>query len=206
MKLIATVLAMTFIAGGAMAADPHVTYLNPPSETPGGYALNACTGDALCQYGFQDDTQGFGSTLNSDQQLGIRCYAPAPGSVIEAVGWFSEFWVIPGNLDIVLLNCDTGAELSRTSVFVDGNSQDYKFLVDAAGADCVCVMLCPVGSTWGVTGEDRTNGPFADTFWSNNCFCDNEFTTENKTIYACWTEGATPVEPGTWGSVKALYR
>ncbi|MBD3236656.1 MAG: hypothetical protein GF330_08125 [Candidatus Eisenbacteria bacterium] len=151
----------------------------------------------ICQYGFQDDQSGSGWTLSNSQQLGITC--PGPMCITE-VGFWVEF-CIEGNLDIVIY--DDGVEVSRTSVYVgEGENQFDIDDVTIAGAEA-CIMLCPTTFN-GVTGEDYTNGPFGDSYWSSDCECTNAFTDNNLMIWA-YVDDASPADSETWGSLKTLF-
>lgn len=197
--LLATVCMLAVAAGAVYAEDPHISY-----GTPGGDWVSPNRED-VCQYGFQDDGIGWGSTLGLGQQLGISC----PGAeCIGAIGFYVEFLVVDGELDLVVL--DNGVEVSRTtlpagSVVEGANEFDID---DVPIAGDACIMLCAVNDDngfWSVTGEDVTNGPFAGTYWSNECTCTTEFTGQNLTIWAV-TCGATPTEEYSWGSIRTMYR
>lgn len=179
-------------ADGPQVPTPHVTY-----GTPAGSPELPFRGD-VCQYGFVDTAIGYGWTLWATQQLGITC--ASPGS-ITAVGFYIEFVVVPGSLDIVIY--DNGVEVSRTAVApVQGVNE---FAVGPVGiAGDACIMLCPT-SFFGVSGEDYGSGPFGNTYWSTDCHCTTPFVDNNLTIWAD-TGDPVSVEPVTWGTVRALYR
>lgn len=192
MRLLVTLALLAAVSGAALASDPHMSY-GPPGEPWSSQAR-----EDVCQYGFQDDYVGSGFTLGLGQQLGIHCTGPM---TIIRVGFYVEFLPTPGTVDIVIL--DGGTEVQRTpcSPAVGNNEFD---IPDIAVAD-PCIMLCPQGNFWGVTGEDATNGPFnQNCFWSNSCACSN-LLYENLTIWAVYG-GSVPNETTSWGQVRSLYR
>ena len=191
---IATLVLVTlaFLASPVLADDPHITYGPAGSEAPQGPR------EDTCQWGFQDDMTSSGSTLGMGQQLGIWCEAPG---VIDKVGFYCEFVVVPGSLDIVIYDDGVMAGTETVSPIEGLNEFD---IADVSIAGDACIMLCPIGDFWAVTGEDLTNPPFAHTYWSNVCECTNEFTGQNLWIWAVHGGGGTPVESSTWGQIKAL--
>lgn len=206
MRLATAFLALVSLLtqGTALADGPLLTYKDGPVETPQA-VQPSCSGTDLCQHGFIDTFLGIGFALNASQQLGISCAAPFAGAQITNVGFFSEFWITPGDLDIVIYDAASTEELSRTTVSIAGGSLvEYEFPVTPTTVTNACVMLCPLGDTDGVTGEDSTTFPYEDTWFSSTCFCSSVLSTHDLTIWACW-EAAVPVEGSTWGTVKALY-
>lgn len=200
MKTLAIVVCFLAIAAGpALAQYQHISF-----GMPGGDIFLPLR-DEVCQYGFQDDGQGWGSTLGLGQQLGIEC--PDAGC-ISAVGFYVEFLVIPGALDIVIY--DDGVEVSRTTLpsgaVAEGNNEFD--IDDVSIAGDACIMLCAVDDNngyWSVTGEDMTNGPFTNSYWSNTCQCSNVSSSYNYTIWAVLC-GPVATEQTTWGSLRTMYR
>lgn len=189
----ATALLLLAVCVGIAAADaPQQSY-----GTPGvGYREDPLVPDR-CQYGFQDDLPGQGWSLYYGQQLGIHCPGPI---TISGVGFYCEFIASAGNLDIVIY--DGGTEVQRTSVTPVAGENNFD-LPDIDVSDA-CIMLCPTTFD-GVTGEDYSNSPFGNTYWSTTCGCSNPFTDNNLTIWAD-LGGTTPADPQTWGTLKLLYR
>jgi hypothetical protein len=177
-----------------MAAEPRRSFglgIPPQQYAPAG---------GVCQHGFSDDQPGSGWTLGFGQQLGIRC--ASPGAILS-VGFFVEFMVTPGTVDIVIY--DNGVEVSRTNVAVAA-AGDHQFdIPDVPIGGDACIMLCGVGGFHCVTGEDYTSPPYGDSFFSNNCTCQTAFTDNNLVIYAATGE-VTPTTPVTWGAIRNLYR
>ena len=99
----------------------------------------------------------------------------------------------------VLSGVDLENDLGGAITEINGNIEDVNIAGDA------CIMLCPSEPFHCVTGEDLTNGPFANTYWSNSCECTNEMTSYNLTIWAVLC-GATATEEATWGQLRTLYR
>lgn len=184
-------ITLALAAGPGLADAPHVTY------GPAGYHAPQGPREDTCQYGFQDDQISSGSTLGMGQQLGIWC--PSPG-VIDKVGFYCEFVVVYGSLDIVIY--DDGVQVGSETVSPAQGLNEFD-IADVTVLGDACIMLCPIGDFWAVTGEDLTNAPFGNTYWSNSCECTNEFTSQNLWIWAV-TGAGTPVEYTTWGQIKAL--
>ena len=202
MKTLAIVFCFLAIAAGpTLAQYPDLSYGIPENpEYP-----NLVPREDVCQYGFQDDGVGWGYTLGLGQQLGIEC--PEAGC-IDRVGFWVEFLVVPGELDIVVY--DDGVEVSRTTLangaVVEGTNE---FDIDDVNIDgSACVMLCAVDDVagyWSVTGEDQTNGPFEHCYYSGTCTCENVDQYTNYTIWAVLC-GAVPTEQTSWGTMRMLYR
>jgi hypothetical protein len=198
-RMFATAFVLALATSGVALAEGNITY------GPEGDSILLPERQDVCQYGFQDGGIGWGWTLNSDYQLGITC--PEAGCV-SAVGFYVEFTVADGPLDLVVL--DDGLEVSRTtlppgSVFQGVN----EFEIEAVGVSgTACVMLCPVGSFWCVTGEDFNSPPYGSSWQSNNCTCSGtNFLDNNLTIWVV-VVGCIPVptEQISWGSIRTLYR
>lgn len=188
----------------AVAAGPALAQYQHISEGPPGDPIYLPFRDEVCQYGFQDDLISYGSTIGMGQQLGIEC---REAGCVSAVGFYSEFILSPGDLDIVIY--DDGVEVSRTTiqsanVAVGVNDFDID---DVAIVGDACIMLCAVDDENGihaVTGEDMTNGPFDSSYWSNSCTCENE-AGYNYMIWATIC-GAVPAEQLSWGTLRTMYR
>lgn len=200
MRLLATVFMLSVTLGGAaLAADPLVSF------GPAGDPIELPTREDVCQYGFTDDTPGSGWTLGLGQQLGIKCLAPG---CIGAVGFYVEFTVWPGELDIVIY--DNTGEVSRTTLppgaVVEGVNE---FDIDDVNINGdACIMLCAVNNAngyWSVLGEDYTSPPYGNSYWSNDCTCQNAFTDNNLTMWAVLC-GPTATESVSWGTIRTLYR
>jgi hypothetical protein len=196
-RLLVTVFMLSVTLGGVvLAADPHVSF------GPAGDPIELPTREDVCQYGFTDTAPGSGWTLGLGQQLGINC---AGAGCISAVGFYVEFTVTPGELDIVIY--DNGVEVSRTTVPPGGVAPGVNEfdIADVNIAGDACIMLCPDANYWSVTGEDYASPPYGNSYFSNNCTCQNAFTDNNLTIWATLCS-PTATESSSWGSVKTLYR
>jgi hypothetical protein len=193
-RLIATVFMLSVTLGGtALAADPLVSF-GPPGDP-----IELPVREDVCQYGFTDDSPGSGWTLGLGQQLGIKCLAPG---CISAVGFYIEFMVIPGQVDIVIY--DNTGEVSRTTVAPAAGINDFDIDdVDIIGD--ACIMICPIGDYWSVLGEDYSSPPYGNSYWSNDCTCLNAFVDNNLTVWATLC-GDTATESKSWGSIRSLYR
>jgi hypothetical protein len=163
-----------------------------------------------------DDSPGSGPTLGyfsgqSHQFLGIRSTAPAGGSFqIQSAAWFSDFWVLPGMVDVTVTEIGNPANSATGSVNVtDGGTWEVIFdspICVPGGAD-YSVMVCPRVGVFGVVGEDLS-GPDGRSYWSPDpCDLVNNVTGADYMIWSCVTEcGPTPTIQATWGAVKATYR
>jgi hypothetical protein len=187
-----SLVALTLICGVASADGPRV------STGPAGNSGVMPTREDVCQYGFTDTSLGTGWTLDLSQQLGILCTGPM---TVLRVGFYCEFIAQPGTCDIVVR--DNGVEVSRTPVQPAAGNNEFD-IPDTPVSGNACVMLCPVGGFWAVTGEDY-NAPIEGmTYWSNSCECTNAFTDNDLMIWVV-SEGNTPVESTTWGAIRHLF-
>jgi len=191
-RLLTALCLLGMVAGVAMAANPDRTF------GPAGNPINLPVREDVCQYGFSDDTPGSGWTLGFGQQLGIHCPGPIQ---ITGVGFYIEFMVTYGELDIVIL--DGGVEVQRTATYPDAGVNEFD--VPDINVGDACIMLCPVGDYWSVLGEDYTSPPYGSSYWSNTCQCTNAFGDNNLTVWA-YTGGVVPTSTTSWGSIRALYR
>jgi hypothetical protein len=153
-----------------------------------------------CQYGFQDDGIGWGYTLGLGQQLGITCAGPI---CIDEVGFYVEFLVTGGTVDIVIY--DNGSEVARQTVSPAAGNNNFVLDSSVNVSGTACIMICPDGNYWSVLGEDLTNGPFGNSYFSSNCTCQTAFTDVNLTVWAHLC-GVVPTESTSWGTLRSLYR
>ena len=221
MKKIVLGLAATAVFAGAavsaQAANPHVTQI-PDGVIP---AVPSAEGGVPCDLLIRyddggDDTPGSGPTLGyyagqDHQFLGIRSTAPAGGSfLVQSAGWFSDFWILPGMVDVTVTEIANPANSATAAINVtDGGTFEVVFdtpICVPGGAD-YSVMLCPRVGVYGVVGQDF-NSPDARSYWSPDpCDLVNLSTSEDYMIWSCVTEcGPTPTIESTWGTLKANYR
>jgi hypothetical protein len=194
-RLLALFCLLGLAPGTASAAGPDVTIGAP---NPGG-ARYDCSSPGQCQYGYNDMETGAGWTLGMGQQLGILC---GPYWIL-GVGFWSEFVVVPGPVDVYI----NGEQAGRFTTVAPG--ENYLRLEYNSCERDACIMLCPVGDTWLVTGEDYDSAPYGNCYWSNDCDCSTAFTDNNLTIWACIAgcpPPPTPIETMTWGRIRAIYR
>lgn len=163
-----------------------------------------------------DDSPGSGPTLGYysgqlHQFLGIRSTAPAGGSFeIQSAGWFSDFWVLPGMVDVTVTEIGNAANTATASINVtDGGTFEVVFdtpICVPGGAD-YSIMICPRVGVFGVVGEDLSS-PDGRSYWSPDpCDLVNNTTFQDYMIWSCVTAcGATPTIESTWGTLKATYR
>jgi len=195
MKKLLVAFCLVAIAAPAIAADPDVTSGYPPG------VFQSDPSRDTCQYGFNDTSPGSGWTLGLGQQLGINCQIS--NSEITSVGGYFEFIAVAGTMDIVIY--DDGVEVQRTPVQPVQGVNEFD-VPDIAVDGSICVMFCEVGSFWAVTGEDYNSAPYGNSYFSNNCTCQNAFTDNNLTIWANYGEGGpNPTEQLSWGKIRTLY-
>jgi len=194
-------LSLLLAAGAAQADEPHVTTIPdgvepaPPGEAPGGNGV-AC--DVLIRYDDgTDDTPGSGYTLGGPvpppQRLGIIAQAPPGGTwQIQSVGFFSEFWVIPGNVNVEVASVSMPGTVATETIYVD-SAGIWETAINSplcVGPDEeFSVMLCPDVGTWGVTGEDLSAPDGRSYYSSAACSPDNLLDNGNTDlmIWACVT-------------------
>lgn len=125
--------AGSVLAAGTVSADgPDVTVGTP---NPSGDRFD-CSNDQ-CQYGFQDMAPGSGWTLGLGWQLGIQCGR----DIITGVGFWSEFVVVPGPMDVVINGTTAGTFATESP------GENYLEIMppfEACGG--ACITLCPRGT------------------------------------------------------------
>jgi hypothetical protein len=164
-----------------------------------------------------DDTPGSGPTLGwytstNYQFLGVRFTPPGDQTYkVQSASWYSDFWVLPGNVDVEVSQWDDPSNTTTATINVTaGGTWEVEFaspICIPQGRDYV-VMICPQQNVFGVVGQDLS-GSDMRSYWvanPNGCVPQNQ-TTDDYMIWSCVTPcGATPVAATTWGHVKTLYR
>jgi hypothetical protein len=179
-------------AGTVLANDPDYT-VGPPN--PGGARFD-CSNDE-CQFGFNDTAPGSGWTLGLGQQLGIECER----GEYTGVGFYAEFVVTPGPVDVVIDGTIVG-----TFPTVNSGLNYLPISQFVACGTTACIMLCPQGDTWLVTGEDYNSPPYGNSVWSSDCHCTERFTDNNLVIWGCHTFCIeVPTRTLSWGQIRTLY-
>lgn len=220
MRRLSLVLSVVALVGGAsatLAAEPHVTPI-PEGQipaVPGGEGTVPC--DILIRYDDgTDDTPGFGYTLgyysgSSHQFLGVRSTTPGGSDhEVQSASFFSEFWVLPGNVNIEVTEIGNPGNTTTATVNVTGGGT-WEVAFDTpicipAGGDYE-VMVCPQPGVFGVSGEDTSGSDGRSYFSDNACDLVNQFTAEDLMIWSCVTPcGSTPTVETTWGELKNIYR
>lgn len=182
-------------SSGQVPCDIEVRYDNGIDTNPG-----------------SSPTLGYFAGDDRHQFLGVRFTAPAGAAEyeVQSASWFSDFWVIPGLVDVTVYAVANPSNTTTTSINVtaagDWNLAFESPICIPAGEDCI-VMLCPQFGVFGVLGEDFTSPDGRSTFNPGPCET-GTFTTGNDYLLAsCVTEcGPTPVEETSWGKVKTVYR
>lgn len=159
-----------------LAATPHVTTIPPGAESVSPERLlmqEPCEVTIRYDDGTDDLPDG-GSSLGGGQRLGIIAQAPTadPGYVWEIYGvrFYAEFWLTPGDLDIQLASISDPSNTTTETVSVTGGGT-WEFEMTnpllVGSQEEFSVMLCPLGATEGVTGED-TSSPDGRSYWSGS--------------------------------------
>lgn len=209
--------SILLVTTAALAAEPHVTTIPdgvepaPPSGAPGGGGVPC---DYLIRYDDgTDDSPGSGLTLGGpggiNQRIGIVAQAPPadPGGSwqVQSVGFFSQFWLTPGNVNIEVTSVGDPANTTTETIFVSGPGVWETALSDpivVAPEAEFSLMLCTSGDgTHGVTGED-TSSPDLRSYWSgSSCTTENPDEDEDLMIWACvrYVQGSPLVEVPTLG-------
>ncbi len=220
MRLFWILTLLLFVAGGAMAEDPHVTIIPDGVESAppfDGSLQIPC--DILLRYDDGiDNTPGSGYTLGGPsapyQYLGIIATPPSDYDYeVQSAGFWSEFWVTPGNVNFTIIEISDPSNTTTASLFVnDGGTWEIEFdtpITVGPGSD-FAIMLCPDPGVWGVGGEDTTAPLYDRSYFSSStdgCYPTNPLAGVNMMIWACVTPGdPTPVEPSSWGNIKSLYK
>jgi hypothetical protein len=190
------------IAGAAYATEDGINYSNEPSG-PGGYS----PADFTLIEAWNDNGQpGHGGTYVSP--CFAFQYVPTQSYVLERIEWYAGN--LGGTVSTTVRNGGlNGPDLTTTGNYSEVPPRDWQ------GANLVPPIPVTAGSTYGIiyrvvvgaqisaatTGNiinhwhDPTgacsafNGPFASVAWRARFY----------------GTAATPVEQGTWGSIKNLY-
>lgn len=182
---------------------------------PGAEGTVPC--DVLIRYDDgTDDTNGSGPTLgyysgNQHQFLGVVFTAPADSDYeVQSASWFSDFWVLPGMVDVTVSEMGNPSNSATASISVNnGGTWEVAFetpICIPAGRDYV-VMICPRVGCFGVVGEDLAAPNSRSYFSAGDCAPVNLSTGNDYMIWSCVTPcGPSPVELESWGSVKSIYR
>lgn len=195
MRLLVSAICLLALAASAVYAEPHKTYGDPGTWQGSGHSRQD-----YCQWGFNDESVGWGYTLGLGQQLGIECIGPM---CIDEVGFYVEFLVTGGAVNITIY--DNGVLEHTETVYPAAGENNFVLSAPVDISGTACIMLCPDNNYWSVCGEDFTNAFPNHSFFSSNCTCQSLFTDNNQTIWAHLC-GVVPTETQTWGTLRALYR
>ncbi|MEZ4650403.1 MAG: hypothetical protein R3E97_16770 [Candidatus Eisenbacteria bacterium] len=216
-KTVLILSALLFTAGSTVTAlaEERTTIpdgVNP--AVPSGEGNVPC--DTLLRYDDgSDDTPGSGPTLgyysgNLHQFLGVVFTPPSGGDYeVQSASWFSDFWVLPGTVDVTVSEMGNPSNSTTASIAVnDGGTWEVAFetpICVPAGSDYV-VMVCPRVGCFGVVGEDLA-APDGRSYWSAaECAPVNASGGNDYMIWSCVTPcGPTPIENESWGGVKSIY-
>jgi len=206
-------VSILLVATVALAAEPHVSTIPDgmapaaPGGAPGG---NGVPCDVLIRYDDgTDDQVGSGYTLGIGQRLGIIAQAPSTGAAawrVQSAGFFSEFWVTPGDVDVQVTSIADSGNTTTETLFVDSAGTweiAFSAPIQVAPGEEFAVMLCGGPGTHGVTGEDTSSPDGRSYFSSVACSPDSVVGggTVDLMIWACVTPVSIQEIPtlGGWG-------
>jgi len=221
MKIVLGALLVIVFCGAlvSVSSAAHMTQIPPgvePATPDPGPSRVPC--DILLRYDDgSDDDPGSGPTLgwygaDMYQFLGVRFTPPGDGSyLVQSASWFSDFWVLPGNVDVTVTEWDNPSNTTTATVTVTGGGTWEVEFTDPicipAGGE-YSVMVCPQPGVFGVIGNDLAD-PDGRSYWvgqPNGCTPGNSAGADYM-LWSCVTPcGPTPVEQMHWGQVKGLYR
>ena len=217
-KILLLVSTIAFIGVVATTAHAEERTTIPDGITP---AVPATEGTVPCDVLLRyddgtDDSPGSSPTLGYysgtlHQFLGVVFTPPNGGDYeVQSASWFSDFWVLPGMVDVTVSEMGNPGNSATASISVgDGGTWEVAFdppVCIPAGSD-YSVMVCPRLGVFGVVGEDLS-APDSRSYWTpDDCAPLNLSTGNDYMIWSCVTScGPTPVEEASWGSVKSIYR
>jgi hypothetical protein len=199
-------------AGLAIAADPMTTI--PDGVIPATPIDRGDCANPIADHDGSDDSPGSGFTLGGPVApywyLGVRHTPTAPNFRVDAVQFFSEFWVTPGNVTVHVAEVGNASNSTDATIFISaGGNYEVVFENPICVNGDFDVTFCPDPGVWGVLGED-TSGPLDRSYQNNTDAggCENiNQVGADLLVTSCMGEcQATPVEVKTWGAVKANYR
>ncbi len=188
--------AFILLATPVLGAGPQVTLIpeGVSSASPIGNGPAQVPCEVLIRYDDGSDDQiGSGYTLGFGQRLGIVAQAPAaaPGVSwrVQSVGFYSEFWLTPGDVDVEVTSVADSTNTTSETLFVDSGGNWEVALtapIVVAPEEEFAVMLCGGAGTWGVTGED-TSAPDGRSYFSGtSCAPDTQLDPPvDLMIWAC---------------------
>jgi hypothetical protein len=216
-KTLLLLSTLAFMGALAVTARAEVRTTIPDGVTP---AVPGTEGTVPCDILLRyddgtDDNPGSGPTCgyysgDLHQFLGVVSTPPGGGDYeVQSASWFSDFWVLPGVVDVTVSEMGNPANSATASITVnDGGTWEVAFETPVcipAGSDYV-VMVCPRVGCFGVVGEDLSASANRSYWTPGDCAPENA-SSSNYMIWSCVTPcGPTPVEDATWGSVKSIYR
>lgn len=221
MRLLLAALAVVvcFCGLGTVAWAEHITTIPDGVDIVAPAAGNRVSCDIQLRYDDgTDDTPDWGPTLGwydpvLYQYVGVRFTRAAGQSYqVQSASWYSDYWVIPGNVDVEVQEWGDPSNSTSGTIYVTGAGT---WEVEFTNPICIppggeyLIMLCPQQGVWGVIGQDEAS-PDGRSYWSWNptgCSPQDQSTAEDYMIWSCVTScDVVPVEGRSWGQVKAHYR
>jgi len=219
MRLLLAVLVVSACVGAfasVAAADQHNTIVPPGVDIvpPGNGQRVPCDIQLRYDDGV-DDTPGYGPTCGyysgtMHQFLGVRFTPAADQSYkVQSASWYSDFWVLSGNVDVTAVEVGNPSNSTTETIFVGaGGTYEVEFfnpICIPQGGEYV-IMVCPQMNVFGVIGSDLSGSDNRSNWTDGDCAPGNA-TTDDYMIWSCVTPcGATPAEARSWGHVKSLFR
>ena len=211
MKLLigALTLAMCVGALATVVAAERIIILPPGIESvpPGDGGRVPC--DIQLRYDDgTDDSPGHGPALGwysttEYQYLGIR-FTPPPDRpyFVQSASWYSDFWFVPGNVDVEAQEWDNPANTTSATIYVTGAGT---WEVEFANPICIprggdyFIMLCPQPYATGMVGDDYSD-PFDQrsyfTGTPSGCFPEEDAWPNRWMIWSCVTPCGPPPATG----------
>ena len=218
-SLAALVVVVCFGVLGTVAWAEHITIAPDGVDIVSPEAGSRVPCDIQLRYDDgTDDTPDWGPTLGwydtvSYQFVGVR-FTPAADQFyqVQSASWYSDYWVLPGNVDVEAQEWGDPSNSTSATIYVTGvGTWEVEFanpLCISPGGEYV-IMLCPQQGVWGVIGQDES-APHGRSYWAWNptgCSPQEQSTAEDYMIWSCVTPcSGVPVESSGWGQIKALYR
>ncbi len=163
-----------------------------------------------------DDTPTQSPTLGwwdatQHQYLFVRFAGPSTQMVeVRGAGWFSDFWVWPGMVDVTAEEVGNPGNSVTVSTFVYGAGNwevEFPNPIIVPPLREFYIKLCTGPGVWGVVGDDHDNARLRSGSSLTDCAAHYTWGDTNLMIWSCAVQYVpTFVRAGTWGSLKSIYR
>ncbi len=195
----------------------HYTTLPGGAERIGSSPTQADACPSIIRYDDgTDDTPGSSPTLGwwdatQHQYLFVRFAGPSTQMVeVRGGGWFSDFWVQPGLVDVTAEEVGNPGNSVTVSTFVYGAGNwevEFPHSIVVPPLREFYIKLCPHPGGWGVVGDDSSNPHRRSGSSLTDCAAHYNWAAPDLMVWACAVQYVpTFVRAGTWGSLKSIYR